>query len=82
MNPNTLRADGTCPSCKRKVAEPSTSSAASPSAAVASNPLVEADLPASAVEVPKAPWHFKLLVVATVVYLAWRFVEVVAMVVT
>jgi hypothetical protein len=23
----------------------------------------------------KAPWHFKLLVVALVVYLGWRFVE-------
>jgi hypothetical protein len=24
----------------------------------------------------KAPWHFKLLVVALVVYLAWRFIEI------
>jgi hypothetical protein len=24
----------------------------------------------------KAPWHFKLLVVALVVYLGWRFVEI------
>jgi uncharacterized OB-fold protein len=23
-------------------------------------------------EVPTAPWHFKLLVVATVIYLGWR----------
>jgi hypothetical protein len=23
-------------------------------------------------EVPRAPWHFKLLVVATIVYLGWR----------
>ena len=27
-------------------------------------------------EAPKAPWHFKLLVVAVVVYLAWRLVQV------
>jgi hypothetical protein len=25
--------------------------------------------------VPKAPWHFKVLVVATVAYLAWRLVQ-------
>lgn len=24
----------------------------------------------------KAPWHFKLLVAATVVYLVWRFVQI------
>ncbi len=23
-------------------------------------------------DVPKAPWHFKLLVLATVIYLGWR----------
>jgi hypothetical protein len=26
----------------------------------------------------RAPWHFKLLVVALVVYLAWRFVQIFA----
>ena len=26
---------------------------------------------------PKAPWHFKLLVVAVCIYLAWRLVQVV-----
>ena len=26
---------------------------------------------------PKAPWHFKLLVLAVVVYLTWRFIQVV-----
>jgi hypothetical protein len=26
-------------------------------------------------EVEKAPWHFKLMVVALVVYLVWRFYE-------
>ena len=24
----------------------------------------------------RAPWHFKLLVVMTVVYLAWRFLQI------
>lgn len=26
-------------------------------------------------EPPKVPWHFKLLVVALVIYLGWRFVQ-------
>ncbi len=25
----------------------------------------------------KAPWHFKLMVAALVVYLGWRFVEII-----
>ena len=28
-------------------------------------------------KVPKAPWHFKLLVVAVIVYLSWRLVQLV-----
>ncbi len=32
-------------------------------------------------DVPKVPWHFKLLVVATVAYLAWRALQGVAWVV-
>ena len=59
LNPNTLRPDGTCPTCERKVAEP----------------------PAQ-LQPQKAPWHFKLLVVVTVVYLGWRFVQLVSSVVT
>jgi len=30
---------------------------------------------------PKAPWHFKLLVVAVVVYLGWRLVQMVGWIV-
>ena len=47
-SPNTLREDGSCPTCGRVVAEP------------------------GAAVVPKAPWHFKLLVAAVVLYLVWR----------
>lgn len=53
-NPNTLRADGTCPSCGRQVA-----SAASLT-----------DSPHAA-----APWHFKVLVAATAVYLGYRLLQ-------
>ena len=31
---------------------------------------------AAAISDESAPWHFKLLVVALVVYLGWRFVEI------
>jgi hypothetical protein len=29
-----------------------------------------------AADTENAPWHFKLLVVALVVYLGWRFIEI------
>lgn len=56
-NPNTLHADGTCPTCGRTVA-------AHPRVATAD---VEAR--------PGTPWHFKLLVAATVIYLAYRLFQ-------
>lgn len=51
-NPNSLRPDGTCPTC---------------GAAVAS--------PAPEAVTPPAPWHFKLLLGATIAYLGWRLIE-------
>lgn len=33
-------------------------------------------------EVPRAPWHFKLLVGALVVYLSWRVVQLIAWIAT
>ena len=52
-NPNSLHADGTCPTLRPPLGDPA--------------------------EVPRepagAPWHFKLLVAATVIYLGWRFVQ-------
>jgi hypothetical protein len=31
---------------------------------------------------PTAPWHFKLLLVAVVIYLTWRFVQIIGWIVT
>jgi hypothetical protein len=59
LNPNTLEADGTCPTCRRVVAEPAVAAA----------------------EAEKVPWHFKLLVAATVIYLVWRAVQMIGWVV-
>lgn len=56
-NPNTLLADGTCPTCGRQVDAPS-------------HAVTTAETPASG-----APWHFKLLIVATAVYLSFRLIE-------
>lgn len=38
--------------------------------------------PTAEVAAPKAPWHFKLLVAAVVVYLAWRLIQMVGWIVT
>lgn len=58
-NPNTLRPDGSCPTCDHVIAD---------------------DAAATAVRertTTKAPWHFKLLVAATVIYIAWRIVQMI-----
>jgi hypothetical protein len=60
LNPNTLEADGTCPTCGRQVAEPAGQQAATGQ---------------------RVPWHFKLLVLATVIYLGWRLVQLIEWVV-
>ena len=65
----SLNPDGTCPTCGRVVAQ-----AERPAGAIDADNL---DLRALAGEKAKVPWHFKLMVVALVVYLAWRAVQIV-----
>jgi hypothetical protein len=60
-NPNSMPADGRCPTCGRSLVAPETSAATTPSV----------NLKELAGE-EKMPWHFKLLVVALVLYLGWR----------
>jgi len=45
---------------------------------------VEAPRPAGAVaaERDKAPWHFKLILALTVIYLTWRFIQMITWVVS
>jgi hypothetical protein len=33
-------------------------------------------------EAPKAPWHFKLLLVLVIAYLAWRTIQIIGWIVT
>ncbi len=54
-NPNTLRPDGTCPTCGRTVGAPQS--------------------PAAEAATGGAPWHFKLLIAVTVVYLGYRLFQ-------
>lgn len=63
LSPNTVQADGTCPSCGRPV-DP-TSTATDPSAV---DPGPEG-------EEVRAPWHFWLMVAGVALYLGWRLVE-------
>jgi hypothetical protein len=62
LNPNSLNADGSCPTCGRVVAEPAP--------------------PGASAETVKAPWHFKLLLAAVVIYLVWRVIQMISWVVT
>jgi hypothetical protein len=63
--PTSMRPDGSCPSCGR-VLDPPKSRLAPAAAADASD---EQD------GVPSAPWHFKVLLLALVLYLGWRGVQ-------
>jgi hypothetical protein len=81
-NPNTLRADGSCPRCGAQVGDP---------AAVVTDTghrrgdEVPPERPATGSADPdefdddelvaKVPWHFWVGVVAMVVYLGWRFLQ-------
>jgi hypothetical protein len=64
-NPNSIPPDATCPKCGKPV---------TPGRPV----TVAEDDPG---EDYTAPWHFKLMVVAIVVYLGWRVVQMIGWVV-
>ena len=63
LTPTSMGEGGECPRCGRVIA------------AVDDEP---ADPGHDAVDQPEVPWHFKLLVLATVLYLGWRAVQGVA----
>ena len=78
--PSAMREDGTCPTCGRSLEAPVVP--ASPtSASTASTPITAKNLDlrklaaGGADESESAPWHFKLLMVLLVLYLAWRLVD-------
>ena len=69
MAPSAMNEDGTCPTCGRSVAaqEPITAKNLNLHQLAAGEDGDEDDM--------KAPWHFKLLMVLLIVYLTWRFVQ-------
>ena len=74
--PSAMRPDGSCPSCGRlvEVAE------VQPTKRVTAESLDAKGLRELAGKEAKAPWHFKLLVVALIAYLGWRIVDLVGIV--
>lgn len=72
--PTSMEPDGTCPRCHRVLDS-------SPLVAQTTRPYTAADLDLKKLAAgdedvdPRAPWHFKLLVVALVLYLGWRVVD-------
>ena len=69
--PSAMREDGTCPHCHRNLDAP-------PSRVVTAENLDLKKLAAGESEDEddaKAPWHFKVLMVLLVIYLTWRFIQ-------
>lgn len=58
-NPNTLTAEGACPTCGRIVAE---------------EPAEQPEKLRKFSDEP-APWHFKVLIAVVSVYLGWRCIQ-------
>jgi hypothetical protein len=71
--PSAMREDGACPRCGRDLDTPK-------------QPVTAENLDLKKLaagdeddtEDYKAPWHFKLLVVLLVLYLTWRFIDLLA----
>lgn len=72
--PSAMRSDGTCPTCGRVLDEPKVASTVPTHRRVTAENLDIRAL-ASGDDEAKAPWHFKLLVVALILYLGWRVVD-------
>jgi len=79
-----MKADGSCPTCGRVLPR------ATPAGAEGEDSAGEAGPPLTAKDVnlremagndAKAPWHFKLLMVLLAIYLGWRLVQLIQLVV-
>lgn len=69
--PSAMTADGACPTCGRVLG----SQTAPPAGALPGTKTVRE----LAGKEAKAPWHFKLLVGALIVYLGWRVVQLIGL---
>jgi hypothetical protein len=73
--PSAMRSDGSCPTCGRVLEEPRIASTVPTGRRVTADNLDLKALARGDDADAKAPWHFKLLVVALVLYLGWRVVD-------
>ena len=71
LTPATLTAEGSCPACGSDVHHP-------PQPQTAENGPARAEVPAGTAA-ERIPWHFWLLLAAAAVYLGWRAVQGVAL---
>ena len=80
-----MKADGTCPTCGRVLPRAAAAGASEveSEAGEAASPITAKDinLREMAGKDAKAPWHFKLLMVLLAIYLGWRLVQLVELVV-
>ncbi len=79
--PTSMCPDGTCPTCGRVLPRVEARGSAArdvppgvPEGDVADGPE-GVDQVGEGDELPSAPWHFKLMLAALVIYLAWRGVQ-------
>lgn len=68
LNPTSMTQEGNCPTCGRHL------DAAEGVPFDARAAAKDLDVRALAGEDERVPWHFKLMVVALVAYLAWRLI--------
>ena len=76
--PSAMSADGTCPTCQRVLEAPQIVSTVPTHRKVTAENINLRQL-ANGLddgEDAKAPWHFKLLVVALCGYLGWRVIQI------
>ena len=80
-----MKADGSCPTCGRVLPRATAAGAgeAEAEASETASPLTAKDvnLREMAGKDAKAPWHFKLLMVLLAIYLGWRLVQLIQLVV-
>jgi hypothetical protein len=72
--PSAMRPDGTCPRCNASLEDQRAIRVTSRSIDLKS--LAGSTRTEVETDEDKAPWHFKLLMVALVLYLGWRLVDV------
>lgn len=72
-----MTSDGQCPTCGRALETPQIASTVPTHRKVTAENLNLRELANGQIDGDaKAPWHFKLLVVALCIYLGWRIVQI------